>query len=127
MARIMRLGELIDTLERKLSRLTPDATIHFDFVNFFPLTRVHSYRGFYDHLALSYSNEGKAPLARILLEELKAADGKDFTGYKGGEYTMSRNTPIWIAMPSEVGSTGVIDVKEYGGDIILETGHVDYA
>jgi len=60
----------------------------------------HSYRGYYDELAFE-------PCEDISVGELlkiaKDCIGKTFTGYKGGEYTMTRHAPIWL---SQYGTTG---------------------
>ena len=121
MKRIMTLGELITTLERKVSGCEACAEIRFDFVYFRP-THLHSWRGDYSQLALGYSKEGTTH-ASDLLTLLQDAEGKDFTGYKGGEYTATRGKVIFVAEANEVGSTGIVDVKEYCGDLILETAH----
>jgi len=31
------------------------------------------------------------------IEVLKQAIGKRFTGYKGGDFLMGKNTPVWLA------------------------------
>lgn len=124
MNQIITLGELIDAIRLKAKRIEPSAKIRFDFVYFYP-NGLHSYRGYYDHLAFGYSSGGEAPLVSSVLRELESAEGADFTGYKGGEFTMHRSTPVWVANYNETGSTGVVDVKEYCGDLILETAHVE--
>lgn len=125
MKRIMTVGELIDTAERKLPGLDSGARIRFDFVYFHP-RGLHSYRGDYAQVAFGYSNEGEAPLASVVIGELKSALGTDFTGYKGGEYTLTRDKTVWVANASEAGSTGIVDVKEDCGYIVLETAHLGW-
>lgn len=63
----------------------------------------HSYRGYYDDLAFE-KVDGTTTVA-ILLTLLKTEClGQTFTGYKGGDFYMDSDTPVWI---SEYGSTGV--------------------
>lgn len=54
--RQMTLGELIKTLKRK----DQDKYITFDFVHFRPAGGVHSYRGYYEDLAIGYESGGTA-------------------------------------------------------------------
>lgn len=56
------------------------------------------------------------------LKMLKETVGKEFTGYKGGEFTMDENTPIWVANYGNSGNTAVIDVIDEDYKIILVTG-----
>lgn len=115
MRSIMTLGELISTLKRK----DPEAGIAFDFVYFRP-KGLHSYRGDYSQLAIGYTNEGECKVGD-LLKLLEDAVGNDFTGYKGGEFTMSERTSVWVANPSEAGRTAIVDVRDDGTTIRLVT------
>lgn len=87
----MTLGKMIAALEKMPS----DSEV----IN---LTRPHSYRGYYCGLAFELG-EGKRQ-ADDMLAECKAAKGKVFEGYKGGDYIMKESTPVWIA---EYGCCGV--------------------
>lgn len=80
----MTLGGFIDALEK----LPPDLKIE-------GLGELDSYRGYYSDLAFEPSSEYKT--AAKLLEECRAAMGEVFQGYKGGDYCMGRNTPLWVA------------------------------
>ncbi len=80
----MTLGELIAVLEA-----IPEGA---EVAN---LNSVHSYRGYYSDLAFEHS-EGTRPAAD-LLKECKAAMGKVFCGYKGGDFVMGEMTPVWVA------------------------------
>lgn len=64
------------------------------------LSDPHSYRGFYDELAFR-------PCRNItpneMLEEARSCVGKVFTGYQGGEYTMTKETRLWVARYGETG------------------------
>ena len=80
----MTLGKLIAALEAM-----PEGA---DVAN---LNGAHSYRGYYSDLAFEKS-DGTRPAAE-LLAECKAAMGKVFYGYKGGDYLMGELTPVWLA------------------------------
>lgn len=80
----MTLGKLIDALEAM-----PEGA---EVAN---LNSAGSYRGYYIDLAFE-QGEGTRPAAD-LLAECKAAMGRVFCGYKGGDYVMSALTPVWVA------------------------------
>lgn len=59
------------------------------------INSAHSYRGYYSDLAFE-RDEGTRPAAD-LLAECKAAMGRGFCGYKGGDFVMGEMTPVWLA------------------------------
>lgn len=120
MSKPMTLGELIDTLSRK----DPEDWLLLDFVHFQPSGDVHSYRGDYSQLAIGYRSGGDMTVG-AMLEKLKAADGAMFYGYKGGEYVMDRDTPVFVANHNESGGTAIVDVKECVWCLRLITANVD--
>ena len=85
----LTLGKLID----RLAALSPEICVCLGTPN--------SYRGYYDDL--SFEPTTQAIPAREALALCKGAMGEVFQGYKGGDYQMGRNTPIWIA---DYGSCG---------------------
>lgn len=114
------LGELIDALEK----CKPESGVQFDFCGMTP-DGVDSYRGYYDHLAIGHKDEG-AVTAGELLAELRAAVGKVFEGYKGGDFRMDRDTPMWVANYGRSGSTAVVGVRELSwGSVIIVTGYCE--
>ena len=80
----MTLGALITALEA----LPADRQIS-------GLGELMSYRGYYCDLAFEPSEEIETVDA--LLTRCREAMGKEFTGYKGGEFMMGTSTPLWIA------------------------------
>ena len=86
----MTLCELISALSA-VPGDTPVTNLH----------RAHSYRGYYIDLAFE-QGDGVRPASELLAECHKAM-GAVFQGYKGGDYPMHANTPIWVA---DYGSTG---------------------
>lgn len=85
----MKLGDLIETLEA----LPADAPIRFR-DGTIPNGLV-SWRGSYDELTIDSGIAGKTDTVGKLLQDARAADGKTFHGYKGGEYAMNLHTPVW--------------------------------
>lgn len=83
------LGNFIKDLEK----LEQDKIIIIE-ENVYP-SHFSSWRGSYCELSLDYSD--KEITVKELLEKAKEANGKEFIGYKGGEFIMDSFTPIHIA------------------------------
>ena len=120
------LGQLIDALAawRRPHKQGSDEEprVVLDFGYFVP-TGLSSYRGFYEHLAINYDDPNAyrgdgspkvvGPLVSYFIERLtKAAAGEVFEGYKGGQYRMSRETPLWVASYGEAPGVAVIGVHD---------------
>ena len=83
-----------------------------------------SYRGYYSDLAL----EPDEPItAGELLSRLRAALGAEFTGYKGGEFTMTADTPLWCAEYGRCGPAVIAALTDEPGPIVFVTRDVDAA
>lgn len=82
----------------------------------------HSYRGYYSDLAL----EPSPPQNTVgeFWSMLSEANGATFEGYKGGDFTMDENTPLWL---SPYGTTGraIMGWQERDGVIVLQTRYLD--
>jgi hypothetical protein len=109
------LGDLIALLEAR----PQDQGVSFDFCGLVP-TSVDSYRGYYDHLAMGWSADG-APKVADLLGRLREALGAVFTGYKGGEFRMDADTPMWVANYGRSDSTAIIGISECDYWAFIET------
>lgn len=118
------LGTLIDRLAALPAQ---DAEVSFDFGYCYPTTFA-SWRGSYDQLALGYTEHAEPrtlltpPTVRELLQRAHAADGAIFTGWKGGNFRMDRETSLWVANEGDAPYTvicGLIIQGDYG--VILET------
>ena len=59
------------------------------------LGKLDSYRGYYSDLAFGGHVANVSP--EKLLEHCQAAMGRTFQGYKGGDFVMHENTPLWIS------------------------------
>lgn len=116
----LNLGQLIFLL----ARCDPTAIVRFDFVYFVPTT-IDSYRGYYEQLAIGYTNEsGVECTVEDLLKRCKDMLGAKVTGYKGGEYFVGETTPMWVANTSEAGGTAIIGVNDNSYVAILETQYI---
>ena len=117
----LTLGELILKVEAIANQVkermgtADEPLVQYDFEYLYP-TALNSWRGIYAELALNfvhqdYENKNKQLNISQFLELLRGAVGKEYTGYKGGEFVMSRQTPIWVANYGNSGRTAVVDVK----------------
>lgn len=125
----LTLGQFIDKLDQ-LSKFWYDTddnaipkSIAFDFGYFKP-SSIHSYRGYYDQLAFGYNDEVTMSASEFL-SMCNDAVGKTFSGYKGGEFKMGLDTPLWVANPRESCDTAVCDVTEHDTHIIIHTCYYD--
>lgn len=115
----LTLGEIID----KCEAVGGDADVVFDFEYAVP-RGLDSWRGVYAELALSFDfDRGEALNLPEFVAMLKEAVGKTYYGYKGGEFTMSRGTPVWVANYRNSGNTAVIGVRDCGYQVVIETGY----
>tara|TARA_R110002072_G_scaffold63430_2_gene157822 strand:+ start:430 stop:777 length:348 start_codon:yes stop_codon:yes gene_type:complete len=103
----MKLGSIIQQLEG----CDPEAPVRFDFGGLSPdPTQLDSYRGYYNDLALGWTD--RSCTVQELLEALREANGRTFTGYKGGEFDMNNQTPVWIAEYGRTSDTKIIGIEE---------------
>lgn len=86
----MYLHELIEELEKH----DPNKRVRNGFQN------PHSYRGYYDELAFEPCFE---TTVGAMLKAAKQAVGETYQGWKGGDYTMDKWTPVHLAV---MGATG---------------------
>ena len=120
-SRQFSLGDLIEKLEEIDDLNSKD--VRFDFAYFAPST-FHSWRGAYEELAVSYSEDTKN--AGVFLDECRNTIGKTFTGWKGGEFTMSSETPVWVALAGMSCNTVIIAVSDHDSMVILHTAYMEY-
>lgn len=97
----LTLGEMILTLENLNQCLVIEG-----------LGDLHSYRGYYSDLAFDLST-AKGKTVHELLIECKEALGKTYEGWKGGDFTMDKSTPLWVAYEGSTGEAlmGIVDGK----------------
>lgn len=112
----MTLGEL----EARLQALPPDMPIRFDDGRH--PGELMSYRGYYDHVAI---DGGDALIVRRLLERVTAAIGSTMAGYKGGDFRMTRHTPVWVSEYGDNSGIGAIGLEIRDGQAVLITKEID--
>lgn len=81
----MTLGQLI----ARLSELPGDLPMAH-------LCHPHSYRGYYCDLGLELKDADTRPVADVL-KMCKGCVGRKLIGWKGGEFLMHEETPVWIS------------------------------
>jgi hypothetical protein len=115
------VGELILKLEMvKKNEKGEDKQVRFDFANLRP-TGLNSYRGTYREIAFGFDEETNIPTVSEVITWLKEAIGKTYTGYKGGNFVMGKNTPVWVANYGNSNSDGISGIKEDDWTIYLLT------
>lgn len=151
----LTLGELI----LKLEAVNQNLFLYFDNEKYRP-TGIDSWRGSYCELAISYdgnkgsynsdevvwkSKDGKYTSYKKIpnklpknlkvkhfVKMLKNIVGKTFTGYKGGDFLMGRQTPLWVANYGgsegfrKNNNTAIIDVLEKKNKVIIKTKALEY-
>lgn len=124
------LGGLIKDVRNWLERDEEKGEhVMFDFGWALP-SGLDSYRGYYDHLALGYEAGGSYTSAKSLsvedfLKELEAAVGKTYEGWKGGDFVMSSNTPVWVDNSGHCSGTQILGLKEGTHTMIIHTCNED--
>lgn len=132
----LTLGELILKLKPIVEKNADEPEqprVVFDFGTAFP-TSLASWRGSYEELALGYALSGYDAStnhfgeikADALLNELESALQKTYTGWKGGEFSMHKGTPVWVANPGNSGNTAIVEVVDNGWEVILMTQYCEY-
>jgi len=113
----LTLGRLITALKEASPELLVEADCGGTVDSF------TSYRGYYEDLAITPSD---APITvGELLTKATEAHGKEFTGYKGGDFLMGDSTPLWIAPYGAPGNTAIVDAKVSDGKFVLITKQTD--
>ncbi|MXY79729.1 MAG: hypothetical protein F4Y94_08610 [Chloroflexi bacterium] len=98
----LTLGELLDTLAG-VHEWTPVIVDRGGSVRGF-----RSYRGYYEDLALEPAEV--TITAGSLRREAAAAEGHTFEGYKGGDFTMGRDAPLWIATYGSASGLAIVGI-----------------
>lgn len=122
----MTLGALRDAL----AAFKRDARVRFAAFCLVP-TRLDSWRGIYAEPALGWKDGdvNPAPTVGALLDDIdRALAGREFTGWKGGEYSYHRGSPVWIANSGDSGQTALVAVDQpYGGAVWLHVAECNYS
>lgn len=112
----------------ELSDALAQAPVRFPVVLLFedgrtcPPGELMSYRGYYDHLAITAGTERVS--ATVFRQFLVKTIGKKMFGYKGGEYEMTRHTPVWVSEHGSVSGKTITSVTIAAKQVILEVGPI---
>lgn len=109
MSATMSLDDLIAALEKQ----PVNNRVGFWFTDSNPRCLI-SYRGFYHELSIDFDESAPPKTVYLLLKECREAIGKEFEGYKGGDYTMHGSTAVWAEQYSEAGERALLAVYEDG-------------
>jgi hypothetical protein len=112
----LNLGELVDLL--KQVERDEQTTVMFDFCGLAP-DKIRSYRGYYEQLSVDY-REG-ITLLEPFISDLDLAIGQTYEGYKGGEFTMHRGTPLWVSPYGRAETTVITGIMKHYNTVILKT------
>lgn len=123
----MALGEL----ETRLSEITDvNSPVYFDFCGYCPVD-IGSSRGSYDEPALipgfPREKSTQPPIVIQFVQHLiERALTEHFSGWKGGQYRYSRDSPVWVDYDGAWTATAVVDVAQGhpwfgGGAVVLIT------
>jgi len=130
----LTLSELVGRLEA----ITPEwefrgekhpKLVYFDFAET-AVGRPTSWRGSYAELALTFNELERGAyygykvshLADVL-QDLKALlrPGNTLQGWKGGEYQMTVDTPVWVAPWGQSSRTAVVGTRDLGVEVVIDT------
>ena len=122
----MTLGQLIEQLEK----MNPESEIICSTDTSMVFTTFNSYRGYYDDLALGYiakdyyeeNKDDEIHTVKDFLEEAKRCLGKTFYGWKGGEFIMDKDTPLWVANNGHTSHFIIDRIEESCGSCFIDLG-----
>lgn len=112
----LTLGALIAGLEKT------DGAAFVQFDNGSSPGSFDSYRGYYSDLSIEPSDAPR--IVASLLEEARTALGKTYEGYKGGDFLMGEDTPLWTAPYSECG-LAIVELVISSDGVTLKTKNLD--
>jgi hypothetical protein len=122
---MITINELLTTLRTAPKQ---DGRVYLNFCRCVPTT-VGSWRGIYAEPALGWQPAGYSgnvkeypTVASLIVELEKAIDGREYTGWKGGEYTYDGSETLHIDNSGDCTNTEIVrvEVKEWG-EVVLHT------
>lgn len=90
---------------------------------FYPPESLASYRGYYEELCITPNTDVNAKEVTVteFVKKLNNILGKELTGWKGGEFTMSPSTSVWVDNQGESNSQAAVDVQLADGVAVILT------
>jgi hypothetical protein len=110
----LTLGKAIALLE-EIDSTTPMAD---------PIGEVESYRGYYSDLSFDVMSAAPKTAGQVLAD-LRAALGATFEGYKGGDFVMDSDTPLWVSAYGSASGDAVMDFTVSDGRVHVVVRNID--
>lgn len=82
----------------------------------------HSYRGYYSDLAFEGT---KGVTIASFLKDCRDSLDSTYDGYKGGDFLMDANTPLWWASYGCSGGRAIVDIRDEQDRLVLVTKEID--
>lgn len=114
----LTLGEAVKTL----SELPADAMVKFDFAGRSPC-EPHSYRGYYSDIAFEATDQ--IITVAEFLHTCEDVIGQTFEGYKGGDFAMAEDTPMWVSSWGFDSGVAMMGLKQAGDVVTIVTKQID--
>lgn len=112
------VGSAIDTL----ITMNPDAPVLY--ADGAAPGEALSYRGHYSDLAFADETTDTVTV-KLLLDTLLAVWNTELTGYKGGEFLMDRDTPIWRSEYGIASNIAWTDLAVQDHSVIIKTRQIN--
>lgn len=113
------LGKMIEVLSAAVAN-NPETPVMLE--SGLSLSDPHSYRGYYSDL--SFAPVSNTVTVSEMLAECKAALGETFEGYKGGDFYMGDDTPLWAA-PDGCCGEAIVGFRPEADRLVIITKDVD--
>jgi hypothetical protein len=89
-------------------------------------TKLSSYRGYYEDLAIECECGAGMNLEGFLAQLALALGGQVFEGYKGGDFVMHDGSAVWVSNWGDCSRSRVVGVRvEHDAYVYIETRKVD--
>lgn len=110
----LTLGKLIKSLESSNQRATVECT------NGISPGAPHSYRGYYSDLAFELNDPTVVNLkVKDFLAVCRKVLDTTLEGYKGGDFVMDADTPLWLSAWGEADDVAMMDVMRKDDETVL--------
>lgn len=120
MVTIIELVSMLSEYDENLEVLIDDVEAGYVYP-----TGLSSYRGYYTDIQIEFAHAKHGDINTTtvgnLISDLSEAIGKTYTGYKGGDFTMSKITPVWIDNYGRCRNIVVTHVDLDGMQVIIRT------
>ena len=114
----LTLGEII----KKLDDIDGNKNVIVDIDGFLSVGEPASYRGYYSDLAFEPSDEEIT--VKDFLKLCKDSNGISFEGYKGGDFKMEDDTPLWISEYGCCSDIAIMDIVD-GDHVTIVTKEIE--